>query len=177
VAGLLLGPAPPAFAQASMIMAMGHAGGRPLDTVVVNLSLITLGSPSGDPQQVAGFDLKLQWDSGLADLEALLLTEATDNWLVASNPEPGLVAISMASLDPTGASPAGSDVLGFRFRLKDMVGQTTLHLFDTRVFDIDQVAIEHMAVDGRLDVGVVAAEKTSLSRLKTLFAESWFAAW
>lgn len=157
-------------AQPTMIMAMGQAGGRPLDVVEVPLTLLTMEDQAGDPLRVAGLDLTLTWDAELAGLESVGLTEATETWILAANPAPGRVEVSMASLDVASATPTGLQVLTFRFELREMVGQTPLHLEDTRAFDVDQAFIEHVPVDGRLDVGVVPTTRTSLGRLKSLYA-------
>lgn len=166
---LLLMPIRDVAAQPVMIMAMGHAGGQPDDVVTVDLTLFTTMELSGDPLRVAGLDLTLQWDSSLAALEGVSRTEATGNWILAANPSPGAIAVSMATIEPASATPAGLPVLAFTFRLLDMVGQTPLHLVGTRAFDIDQVFIEHLPADGQLDVGVVGTASWSMGRIKSAF--------
>jgi hypothetical protein len=168
--GALLGASlDEAAAQPVMIMAMGQAGGQPDDVVKVDLTLLTVADDSGDPLRVAGLDLTLEWDPTLAVLEGLSLTEATESWILAANPSAGGVVVSMATIEPTSATPTGLPVLSFTFRLLEKMGQTPLHLADTRAFDVDQNFVEHVRVDGKLDVGIVANGWSSMGRLKSVF--------
>jgi len=101
----------------------------------------------GDAGQLAGIDLELGYDEQVAIVENVRLAPINQDWLIEFNVTPNAVDIAAAGTSPDAIPSVGDAVfLEIDFRLLGIEAATPVDVTSSRLFDLDQVAIEHEAV-------------------------------
>lgn len=160
----------------SLLMVLPEVTVTPGATVDVPLMVHGFPSPKRGATDIAGLDFEISWDAAVAELMLVESVSATDEWLVADNPEAGRVRVSMAGLQSIAPPASGIPILRLRFHIVGSAGDTVLDLSRQRAFDLARQAVPSVAVDGRLIVSAVPVPVWSLGRLRAAFVPTAAAA-
>ncbi len=138
---------------ATIELAAGFAAGQSGDVVLVPLIATDLvAAKNGDASRLAGLDLLMDWDPAVATLQDVLVTPATATWALQFNASNGQVDIATAGLDVVDVVSDGVELLQLEFVLGGPPAIIPLMVSQTQLFDLDQVGIDHLTVDGQLSV-------------------------